>query len=140
MSNAFRHGSAHSVIAASKADWDDKSKKDLHFMLTFWDDGVPMYGTLRQGLTSGGITAPAFSISETLHYDVGFTDASGNQRRFQKASRDLPTVNSPDEEFLLGTLYPGVTSDPGGKFHVPHPDVEHSEPLAALAGMGLQIS
>lgn len=136
LSNAFRHGSATSVVAAVKADWTDRTQKDAHFTLSFWDDGKPMYETLRAGLAADGIVAPAFAMSEELGYHVKHT-ARGVARAFDRTSRDLPTVDSPDEEFFVAALYPGVTSDPEGRLHVPHPDVGSSESLAALAGMGL---
>ena len=106
-------------------------------MLSFWDDGRPVYETLRKGLVTEGIVAPAFSQSEPLQYKGKYSDGTGNARSFVRSSREIPTEHSEDEEFFLAALYPGVTSDPTGRFHVPHPDVAKSGQISALAGMGL---
>jgi hypothetical protein len=104
-------------------------------MLSFWDDGLPVHETLRHGLAKDGIIAPAFAIAEPLTYRVKHTSLSGASRTFERLSQDLPTRDASDEEFLLAALYPGVTSDPTGVFHAPHPEVTGK--LAGLAGMGL---
>jgi hypothetical protein len=137
MSNAFRHGSANSVVAAAKADWSDKSQRDTHFMLAFWDDGVAMYETLRRASTLDRITAPGYELSGNVAYDVKHVKERESVQRSKKTSRELPTGSSSDEDFFLATLFPGVTADPDGRSHAPHPDVASNNPSAALAGMGL---
>jgi hypothetical protein len=139
MSNAFRHGAAKSIIATSKAD-PDPSGRDVHLTLTFWDDGLPMHETLRAGVKNEhGILGSAFGKSETLQYRVRVRDR--NDLRFKRdfiASSDIaPSSEAPAEEFLLATVYPGLTADPFGRFHVPHPEMGNAGELPTLPGMGL---
>ena len=131
MSNAFRHGGARSIAAVSKADFGRNIGRSRFLTLSFWDDGVPMHGTLKAALhLNKPIVSGIHGVTPQIEYDV----RQGTER-LKRSSAVIPGAEGNNEDFLLAALFPGVTSDPDGIGHFPHPEM--SDPVGSLPGSGL---
>jgi hypothetical protein len=139
MSNAFRHGKAESVLSVSQGQFDKKSKRDRVLTIVFWDDGIPTYRTLRHRLDQNqSIEGSAYKSSPELKYWAHFDGVPQ-----LKSSKELPKAHSSDQELMLASVYPGISSDPEGSKHFVHPRLkEHaqltgSDGSESLPGRGL---
>ncbi len=111
---------------------------DNFLTIVYWDDGKSMLETLKGALFAGlpihhqtGITASYLAAldnyDDTLRRATVFT------------STDVPSEQASDQEFLLATLFPGVTSDVRGRTIMIDQNTEQENKALVKPGMGLHV-
>jgi len=142
MTNATRHSGATLIQTASKfnAPFEEGTDKLGHFTVSIWDNGKSIIDTLSEAV----INSKEMRLSETpkLYYYVKVInkDAQGEIIRERLLhSGSLPNKETSAGDLLLFTTFPGITSDITGKDHSVHADLERSDPMLALPGMGLYV-
>lgn len=146
ISNATRHPKANIIQTASMLQrpyqrtktTKPKNNEKKFFTIVAWDDGESMIDTLYKAIKEGKeIRSVDF---KELHkkYQLILKDSDSKQISIKiiKSTFD-PNIDTPSEEILLSTLFPGVTRDVKGEDHEVAPELAKEDERLAYPGMGL---
>lgn len=139
--NAFRHSRANIVLTASRFDKNVTSLNPdapQYFTMVFWDDGDSMVDTLKNSLADDRGGQAIKDIVAKYHYNVENPESVVERSVLVSSDAFVFSSETPDEEMLLGTTLPGVTSDIFGQNQIASPDLDKT-PELARPGMGLFI-
>jgi hypothetical protein len=105
LANAVQHPEAKSILAASQ--YDNKGKT---FTLTWWDDGKPIFTTIRRALEAGrNIRSFEPSNLPRDSYHVKFEESGKIYPLKRYDACFTPSLKNEDYEMLLSALLPGIS-------------------------------
>lgn len=148
ITNALRHPNASVIQASSHMSHTtrpipgatDKTKKrlvDHFFTMVYWDDGQPMYETLRAAISAGR------RINYPSEMAASYLVQTGEDAGLYRAARivdstAIPSASTSDRDLLLSTLFPGVTCDIEGSNRIAFGGIGVDK-LLELPGHGLSL-
>jgi hypothetical protein len=137
--NALRHPSAKIIQTTCHYQAPGEHSRNGMLTIVFWDDGESIVDTLQAGIMSGRggtyIEAPELYAD----YVCKFEDRNGVAKPTTIRSDRKVDECDPRYQFLLASIFPGITSDITGREHLPNKELEEENKLLSLPGMGLFV-
>jgi|GEM_PF-6813271 len=110
--NSTRHSNSTKLTSASFCKRNKDADRKRNFQLVFWDDGEPIYETLRKPLKEGkSVREYSPKGFRERHYLVSYPDFPETGAVHRAHDDDVRSDNK-DSELFLSALFPGVTSKP----------------------------
>ena len=119
LTNAATHPNANFVLISSHFDMDRslKIKDKGFFTLIIWDDGLSMIETIKDALQQRlNIKNEEINEKEYKIYEKYQSPESLTSNIIK--STIMPSIESTEDEILLSTTLPGITSDIKGEKHL----------------------
>lgn len=137
--NSTRHSNAKFITSASFCKKAGTSGGTRSFQLVIWDNGEPIYETLRKPLVEGhSVREYSARNFKERKYLVNYPEYPG--KLFARSSHsDEITKEDKDSQLILSALFPGVTSKPFSDQDLAYDGAEKREEIRIQRGMGFDF-